>query len=204
MKLLLPIHQYLGSATNNYYILNRNYLNYFEANFSLNSQAYLQSEKVEIVHNQSKAEINFEINATAPEAFLTAPGLSIVGASVNYAIIAESDTKTLVLNKNGKFVPISDDRDNLLRMFFPSNNVILEDVKALTNSQINKGILEVDEGLVSDFKIHIRIYGIPNSSAPTAINFAKFTIKSDQEVAKGTLYKTTQGTDFTREYDIEG
>ena len=57
-------------------------------------------------------------------------------------------------------------------------------------------------GLYLILKYSIRVYGIPNT-APTAINFAKFTIKSDQEVAKGTLYKTTQGTDFTREHDIE-
>ena len=191
-----------GSATNNYYILNKNHLDFYGEDF-LNTQPYLESQKVQIVLDQQKADIDIEINATAPEAFLIEGGLNTIGSSVNYAIIAQREEETLVLNDSGKFVPISDDRKNLHRLVFPSNNIALGDVVALNQNKIVKGTLELETGLVSDFSITIRIYGIPNAAAPTAINFAKFTIKSDQEVAKGTLYKTTQGTDFTREHDIE-
>ena len=88
-------------------------------------------------------------------------------------------------------------------MYFPSNNSVLDDVEALTENQSHKGILSIDVGLVSDYKIHIRIYGYGNPSITTAINFAKFTIETEQEIANGTLYKTTQGTNFTKEHDVD-
>ena len=150
-----------GIETNKYYILNRNRLDWFGDDF-LNTQPYLQSEKAQIVVNGKEATINFEINATAPEANLIEAGLTRVGASVNYAIFAENDSEILVLDKNSKFVPLTNDRDNLRRMYFPSNNSVLDDVEALTESQSHKGILSIDVGLVSDYKIHIRIYGYGN------------------------------------------
>ena len=137
---------YLGIETNKYYILNRNRLDWFGDDF-LNTQPYLQSEKAQIVVNGKEATINFEINATAPEANLIEAGLTRVGASVNYAIFAENDSEILVLDKNSKFVPLTNDRDNLRRMYFPSNNSVLDDVEALTESQSHKGILSIDVGI---------------------------------------------------------
>ena len=184
-----------GAATENYYLVNNNAINLINPT-DIIGEPYLESTKVNVPFSSSRVEINIDINAIAPKAtFIGLP--LVIGASVNYAVVAESTTETLILNKSGQFVPLANGRDNFQRLIFDLGN----DYEVLTKGDSIKGLLEV-EGDVSDYKISVRIYG-SGEILTTFVNFLSYTFKSEKEIAKGTLYKTTQGTNFTKEHDVE-
>ena len=69
-----------------------------------------------------------------------------------------------------------------------------------SKSEKRKGLLEVEN--VKDFHVNIRIYG---SSFNQYVNVNYLSVKFDNkiETPKGIIYKTEQGSNFTKMHDLE-
>lgn len=185
----IPIY---GAVTNNYQLFNRNNLDFYPA-LNLDTSPYLES---------SIDLIPYDSTSIGIECILTATGLNSYELSspftVNFVVIAESDTKKLILNNDGVFVPFSNDRDNILRMtwsrYKPADGMV-------TKSATFKGKLTVDTN-VNDYKISIRIYG-DSVARPTFIDSIYYKFKSDEDIGKGMLYRTEQIGVFSKKNDPE-
>ena len=79
---------------------------------------YLESSKDLIPYDSTSIGIECILIATGPV-------LNVYGYSpsvVNFAVIAESDTETLILNRDGAFVPISNKSENVQLLHFRRND----------------------------------------------------------------------------------
>ena len=71
---------------------------------------------------------------------------------------------------------------------------------AYTNSSKRKGVLELT--MLTIFHINIRIYG-SSFEQYVNVNFASVRFGNKTETPKGNLYKTTQGSNYTKLHDVE-
>jgi hypothetical protein len=167
--------------------------NYFFNSNVFNTSNYLQMDSVPIPYTSGQIEVSLDLNATAQ----TVSQFQTNVTAVKIAMGAVKDgSPTLWLNNNG---------------IFAENNVVVHDLnfergsvlEAQTKGFNLKGIINNPEG----YSIIMRIYGSrdegEDNRRQTAVHFAKIEFKSTQDAPKGNLYKTTQGSNFTKIHDIE-
>lgn len=186
----IPIY---GAVTNNYQLFNRNNLDFYPE-LNLETSPYLESSIDLIPYDSTSIGIECILTATGLNSYeLDSPFM------VHFAVIAESDTKKLILNNDGVFVPFSNNKDNLLGMTFSRDKDAASQME--TKSATFKGKL-TDDTNVNDYKISIRIYG-KSVSQPTFIDSIYYKFKSDEDVGKGMLYRTEQIGVFSKKNDPE-
>ena len=164
------------------------------ASFSASSSPYLKSENVAISYpDNDSVDVTVEVNATGVGSYIT-------NSFVEFAIIAINTvtSKTLSLSNAGIFETITN-TPHIHRIKFPT---VTSFYNASTGSLQVKGALIAGDENLGDYDIHLRIYG-SGEGRTSFINSAtiKFSVGGDNP--KGNLYKTTQGSNFTKQHDIE-
>src|SRR5690554_1882450 len=121
---------------------------------------------------------------------------------LRYAVIATNGIDTYALTPNGLFEAYDPEKINEHSIILAGGqqSPLLLASPAYTNSSKRKGVLEVNN--VNDFHINIRIYGSGLFQCVN-VNFASVRFGNKTETPKGNLYKTTQGSNFTKIHDIE-
>src|SRR5690554_1855268 len=121
---------------------------------------------------------------------------------LRYAVIATNGIDTYALTPNGLFEAYDPEKINEHSIILAGGqqSPLLLASPAYTNSSKRKGVLEVNN--VNDFHINIRIYGSGLFQCVN-VNFASVRFSNKTETPKGNLYKTTQGSNFTKLHDVE-
>jgi len=181
-----------GAATENSYLVN---YNQYERNVN---PKYLESAEITIPYNGNGAiEVEVDVNATGP---LTYPGSSFAPATLRISVVAVSGTETLTLDHSGKFIPMPSTNPPIFSKDFgkalPVNGVY----KADSIGMKVKGTLEVES--LENYKLKVRIYG-GTGGRTILVNMVSLSMKNTQETPKGTIFKIEQGSNYTKEHEID-
>ena len=181
----LPIY---GNNVETNSVINKN------ASFSTSSSPYLKSENVGVSYpDNDSVDVTVEVNATGVGSYIT-------NSFVEFAIIATNPvtSKTLSLSNAGIFETMTN-TPHIHRIKFPT---VTSFYNASTGSLQVKGVLVAGDENLGDYDIHLRIYG-SGEGRTSFINSTtiKFSVGGDNP--KGNLYKTTQGSNFTKQHGIE-
>ena len=190
-----PIYQ--PDVTTNDYLVNIN--NWITDETNLDTAPFLESNNIPIASTQNNTvEIEVDISAVMAEKLSSTTAISFL----RYAVIATNGIDTYALTPNGLFEAYDPEKINEHSIILAGGqqSPLLLASPAYTNSSKRKGVLEVDN--VNDFHINIRIYG-SGLFQYVNVNFASVRFGNKTETPKGNLYKTTQGSNFTKQHDIE-
>lgn len=166
---------------------------YFFNSNVFNTSNYLQMDGVPVPYTTGQIEVILDLNATAQTVsqFLTNV------TAVKIAVGAVKDgSPTIWLNNNGIF---AEDNAVIHNLNFDRGATY----EAQTKGFNLKGVINNPEG----YSIIMRIYGSRDEGEDNrrqiAIHFARIEFKNTQDAPKGIIYKRKQGTDFTKEHDID-
>src|SRR5690554_5027495 len=190
-----PIYQ--PDVTTNDYLVNFN--NWITNETNLDTAPFLESNNIPIASAQNDAvEVEVDISAVMAEKLSSNIAISFL----RYAIIATNGVDTYALTPSGIFEAYDPEKieENSIVLRGGQQSPLLLASPAYANSEKRKGVLEVDN--VNDFHINIRIYG-SSFNQYVNVNFASVKFGNKTEMPKGNLYKTTQGSNFTKQHDIE-
>ena len=189
------INPLYGESTERNHLVNANY----GIEHSSAGKPYLRSSNIPVVYpNLSEINVAVEINATS------APGPGLPRGQVNFAVIASNGVKTMHLNSGGTFSSFSGD-PYIHKINFSGESAYA----ASTSSKTIKGLLQVEGENLADYNVNIRIYG--QSQGVTGGVYITTSLIHSVEVKmttladdpKGNLYKTTQGSNYTKLHDVE-
>ncbi|HHX70997.1 MAG TPA: hypothetical protein GX708_23480, partial [Gallicola sp.] len=157
---------------------------------------YLKSEDIPVPSGYTnEVDIRLDINASAP--------IWNFGSHQRVSVFAVKGEQTQVLTSNG-FVDISKSSESeyIHTLQFEAGVVLAGELARVdTNSLALSGKLSDSEGL-DGYSVHIRLYSSDRAYA-TIINFASINFAPTGDNPKGDLYKTTQGSNFTKQHDVE-
>lgn len=181
-----------GAETENSYLVN---YNQYERNVN---PKYLESAEITIPYNGNGAiEVEVDVNATGP---LTYPGSSFAPATLRISVVAVSGTETLTLDHSGKFIPMPSTNPPIFSKDFGKALPVNDVYKADSIGMKVKGTLEV--GSLENYKLKVRIYG-GTGGRTILVNMVSLSMKNTQEIPKGNIYKIEQGSNFTKEHEID-
>ena len=189
------INPLYGESTERNYLVNANY----GIGHSSAGKPYLRSSNIPVVYpNLSEMNVAVEINATS------APGPGLPRGQVNFAVIASNGVKTMHLNSGGTFSSFSGD-PYIHKINFSGESAFA----ASTSSKVLKGLLQVEGENLADYNVNIRLYGQSQGVTggvyitTSLIHSVEVRMTTLADVPKGNLYKTTQGSNFTKLHDVE-
>ncbi len=184
-----------GAVTEKKYLVN------FNEYLRNENPIYLESNAIPIFYSGSgSVTVSLDINAIGP-------AVSSIGsfppAYLRVAIIATNGTKTKTLDYSGKFIDYPSINPPVFISQFDMGEAISPTIyKALSKGMAVSGALEVEDDL-SLYSLKIRIYG-GGGGRTVLINSVGLTIKSgSKDNPKGTIYKSEQGSNFTKTHDLE-
>ena len=163
------------------------------------SAPYIVSEQITIPYPvNSEVAISVDMNAISA----VYPPESLTVSRVDFVVVATKGSDILFLNKEGVFTEADDNlpviSSHMHRMVFSSTTPYI----AISRQMTVNGVLTVEDGFVSDYTISVRIYG--SGTAYTAlINSVAVRFNKTKDTPKGTIFKTTQGSNFTKLHDVE-
>jgi hypothetical protein len=190
-----PIYQ--PDVTTKDYLVNVN--DWITDETNLDTAPFLESNNIPIASTQNNTvEIEVDISAVMAEKLSSTTAISFL----RYAVIATNGIDTYALTQNGLFEAYDPEKINEHSIILAGGqqSPLLLASPAYTNSSKRKGVLEVDN--VNDFHINIRIYG-SGLFQYVNVNFASVRFGNKTETPKGNLYKTTQGSNYTKLHDVE-
>ena len=190
-----PIYQ--PDVTTDDYLVNFN--DWITNETNLDTAPFLESNNIPIASTQdSTVEVEVDISAVMAEKLSSDTAISFL----RYAIIATNGIDTYALTSNGAFEPYDPEKINEHSIILRGGQQppLLLASPPFTNSEKRSGALNV--GDVNDFHINIRIYG-SGLIQYVNVNFASVKFGNKTETPKGNLYKTTQGSNFTKLHDVE-
>ena len=166
---------------------------YFVNENEYDETKYLRSDSVQIpFKKQAEVEVNVDINYMIPDmpAF-TAPNTPTF---FYYAIIVNKGADYFSVNDAGTLQPFASG----IYKFKPTGAVLVIPSNAVLNA---KRTFKISDDDLSDYQISLRIYG-GESRAVTIVNSFSFDFNFDVEIPKGNIFKTEQGSNFTKQHDI--
>jgi hypothetical protein len=190
-----PIYE-MDVTTKDYLV---NFNNWITNETNLDTAPFLESNNIPIASTQNNTvEVEVDISAVMAEKLSSNTAISFL----RYAIIATDGVDTYALTTNGLFEAYDPEKINEHSIILAGGQQppLLLASPAHTNSSKRKGVLEVNN--VNDFHINIRIYG-SSFEQYVNVNFASVRFGNKTETPKGNLYKTTQGSNYTKLHDIE-
>src|SRR5690554_5933529 len=190
-----PIYQ--PDVTTNDYLVNFN--DWITNETNLDTAPFLESNNIPIASTQSNTvEVEVDISAVMAEKLSSNTTISFL----RYAIIATNGVDTYALTTNGVFETYDPEKINEHSIILAGGQQppLLLTSPAYTNSSKRKGVLEVNN--INDFHINIRIYG-SGFEQYVNVNFASVRFSNKTETPKGNLYKTIQGSNYTKLHDVE-
>jgi hypothetical protein len=188
------LHPIYGDTTNVNYLVNKN-----EQYMTNASAPYIVSEQITIPYPvNSEVAISVDMNAISA----VYPPESLTVSRVDFVVVATKGSDILFLNKEGVFTEADNNlpviSSHMHRMVFSSTTPYI----AISRQMTVNGVLTVEDGFVSDYTISVRIYG--SGTAYTAlINSVAVRFNKTKDTPKGTIFKTTQGSNFTKLHDVE-
>ena len=173
-----------GEDTDKSYLVNSN-------NFT--TSRYIETDAFVVPYEEGKITVKAEINATGPR---VQSGLG--AAKIRFAIIAEKNGALLSLNDSGAFVA----GEHIQEREFSTGSPL--DLIAVTMNIEVSGVLMNPAG----YSVKLRFYGSNvgvdgDVTRVTAINSAIVSFDPEAGTPKGNIYKTTQGSNFTKQHDVE-
>ena len=184
---LVPVY---GSQTTNKYLVNQS--NDDPATAVL--APYLESGAIAIPYADNQSiEIILDVNG------ICAPGIGTDVNRINFAVIAVKDSVTYTMNSSGGF-----DSDSLNVLSIAFNIPSGTGYEAFTGSRRISAVLNVEDS-ITDYDVYIRIYGSGTADlgVDTIINFINISFNTDVELPTGNIYKTEQGTGFTKVHELK-
>jgi len=118
-------------------------------------------------------------------------------AFMDYQVLAINGDTILALDPSGSFVDYDPNNINLSRRI-----IFKEEVNTGLATAYSKAEGTINRNDAADFDIKIRIFG-GNIFSVLFINFVSVKFSSIQDTAKGIIYKTTQGNNFTKVHDTD-
>ena len=186
----IPSYKEVGDSN---YVVNR-YNNLFVDT----SSPYLKSNTIEVIYPTEKS-FNIEVEVNATNVMLAA-----TNTVVDFAIIIEGNGNTLSMDGSGLFNEVTGGKPFIHRLLFPKAMPIGGGFisKAATASKKVKGLAISPDENFEGYTAHIRIYG-SGGSYQSLIHSVTLTFSSTNDVPKGNIFKTTQGSNFTKLHDVE-
>lgn len=178
-----------GEVTDKKYLVNSN-------NYS--NTSYIQTADIPVPYTQGEVEVSVDMNVVGPRVAFGGNK-----APIRIAIVAKKGASTYYLNKAGSFTSTSpyiheflfgDDEQYPLDQYY----------KPLTmNVKVSGRILSP-----VGYTFQLRIYGSNvgpdgNITRVTTVNFARLNFGISTDIPKGIIYKSEQGSDFTKTHDLE-
>lgn len=132
-----------------------------------------------------KVEVNINVSQFDRRAFM------------DYQVLAVNGDTILALDPSGSFVDYDPNNINLSRRI-----IFKEEINTGLATAYSRAEGTINRNDAADFDIKIRIFG-GNIFSVLFINFVSVKFSSIQDTAKGIIYKTTQGDNFTKVYDTD-
>src|SRR5690554_2428017 len=159
---------------------------YFVNTSPYSTTSFLRTDSIPSPYTSGEVEVSATVNAIGPYSSGTKGRLRL-------AIVAIKEGTTLYL-KDGSFSSATPYIHEYLFEEWSPTGIVTLNVKL-------SGKIQNPSGYV----FQLRMYGsmVGDLTRVTTANFAQLEFKSTSEVPKGNLYKTTQGSNFTKLHDVE-
>ncbi|WP_286847093.1 hypothetical protein [Proteiniphilum sp. UBA5463] len=181
-----------GNATEKSYLINEN-----EYIRNVNPK-YIESEEISIPYSgQGSIEVEVNVNALAAAVYATPVFILPV---IRIAVVATNGSDVLTLDYSGKFVTMPSTNPPVHEQTFEKGEVknVGDIIPFLTEGKRVKGTLEVSN--LEQYKLKIRIYGTQRA---VYFHSVDLLMRNTAEAPKGTIFKTEQGSNYTKEHEID-
>ena len=181
-----------GNATEKSYLINEN-----EYIRNVNPK-YIESEEISIPYN-GQGSIDVEVNVNALAAAVYATPVFILPV-IRIAVVATNGSDVLTLDYSGKFITMPSINPPVHEQTFEKGEVknVGDIIPFLTEGKRVKGTLEVSN--LEQYKLKIRIYGTQRA---VYFHSVDLLMRNTAEAPKGTIFKTEQGSNYTKEHEID-